>query len=221
MKIKKLKLLGSASALAMILATTNAYATLQYLGEIDLSGSGLGNVNTLLTMKSPRNTTTESGAVSWNGLSSVTKGDTLAINNTLLLSSLGTNASDLRIIFNASEPGNAQNSITLDDLVATIYSPDGDALWNSGTFTSISFPSTFNGTGASGFAFGLDATQSEQAQKFFDGVNRLGLSASASAATGGNETFFATATPVPEPETYAMMLFGLSMIGFVARRKKN
>lgn len=28
-------------------------------------------------------------------------------------------------------------------------------------------------------------------------------------------------TPVPEPETYAMMMMGLGLIGFVARRRKN
>jgi hypothetical protein len=27
-------------------------------------------------------------------------------------------------------------------------------------------------------------------------------------------------TPVPEPETYAMLLFGLGLMGIVARRKK-
>jgi hypothetical protein len=225
MKSRQLKLLSSAGAIAMILATANANATLEYLGPVDLTGTGLGNVNTLLTIQSPANTTTESGSVSWNGSSNVTTGDTQAINNTLSLSSLGTSASDLRIIFNPVEPGNAAaNSITLDNLVATIYSPTGDALWNSGTFNSVTFPTTETGTGRAGFSFGLDATQAAQAQTFFDGANRLGLAATALDATGGHETFFATtaqASPVPEPETYGMLLAGLGLVGFVSRRRRT
>lgn len=215
MNTRKLKLLSSAGAVAMVLAATNANASLESLGQLDLTGTGLGNVNTLLTIQSPRNTTTETGAVSWNGSTSVTTGDTQAINNTLLLSGLGTQASNLLIVFNPVEPGNASNSIMLNNLVATIYSPTGDALWNSGTFTSISFPETDNGTGKAGFLFGLDTTQSAQAQTFWDGANRLGLSATASDATGGHETFFATTTqvsPVPEPSTYLMLFGGLVLL---------
>lgn len=215
MNTRKLKLLSSAGAVAMVLAATNANASLESLGQLDLTGTGLGNVNTLLTIQSPRNTTTETGAVSWNGSTSVTTGDTQAINNTLLLSGLGTQASNLLIVFNPVEPGNASNSIMLNNLVATIYSPTGDALWNSGTFTSISFPETDNGTGKAGFLFGLDTTQSAQAQTFWDGANRLGLSATVSDATGGHETFFATTTqvsPVPEPSTYLMLFGGLALL---------
>lgn len=37
-------------------------------------------------------------------------------------------------------------------------------------------------------------------------------------ATGGSESF--VTTPVPEPETYAMLLAGLGLMGFVARRRR-
>lgn len=37
-------------------------------------------------------------------------------------------------------------------------------------------------------------------------------------ATGGSESF--VTTPIPEPETYAMLLAGLGLMGFVARRRK-
>lgn len=214
-KFSKLKLLSSAAAVAMVLAAGNANATLQPLGQVDLTGTGLGNVNTLLTIQSPGSSTTETGSVSWNGFSSVTTGNTQAINNTLSIGTLGASASNLLIVFNASEPGNAANSITLTNLVATIYSPKGDALWNSGTFSSVSFPTTETGTGKAGFLFGLDSIQAAQAQSFWSSSNRLGLTASASDATGGHETFFATTTsvsPVPEPSTYLMLFGGLALL---------
>lgn len=40
-----------------------------------------------------------------------------------------------------------------------------------------------------------------------------------SAATGSMYSFESTVSAVPEPETYGMMLAGLGMLGFVARRR--
>jgi hypothetical protein len=41
--------------------------------------------------------------------------------------------------------------------------------------------------------------------------------------TGGERLWISsnTVAPVPEPETYAMLLAGLGLIGFTARRRKN
>lgn len=47
-------------------------------------------------------------------------------------------------------------------------------------------------------------------------VTGTGISGS-SASYGGN----IVATPVPEPETYAMLMAGLGVVGFVARRRKS
>ena len=41
------------------------------------------------------------------------------------------------------------------------------------------------------------------------------------AAPSGVYTFIASAAPVPEPETYALMLAGLGIVGFVAARRSN
>jgi hypothetical protein len=38
---------------------------------------------------------------------------------------------------------------------------------------------------------------------------------------GGEIRTFVTATPVPEPETYALMLAGLGLVGLVARRRSR
>ena len=40
-------------------------------------------------------------------------------------------------------------------------------------------------------------------------------------ATAVNATYTVTAAPVPEPETYAMLMAGLGVVGFMARRKKK
>jgi hypothetical protein len=221
MNIHRMKLLTVAGSVALALSATNANATLELLGAVDIVGTGLGAVNTILTITSPANSTTESGSVSWNGTDDVTSGDTQAINHTLTIGDIGAaTSSELRIVFNPVEPGNDTNGVTLDNLIATIYSPGGTPLWNSGDLpASIFFSTTDLGTGKSGFLFGLDVPQAAAAQAFWDSANRVGLYGAVSDATGGHETFFALAAPVPEPETYSMMLAGLGIMGLIARRR--
>jgi hypothetical protein len=203
-----------------------AHAQLVLVSPEDFGGTGLGSVNTVLTITSPANSTFESGAVGIDatGAQFVT-GDTQAQTMARTLGSLGvTSAADLRVVFNASEP--AGGAITLDDLVLNIYSANGSVLFTSAAFTPVSFASTSTGTGNSGFVFGLTSSDAASAQNLafgsgFEG-NYVGLSAAASDATGGLETFYvantANVTPVPEPGTYAMLLAGLGVMGFVARR---
>ena len=143
------------------------------------------------------------------------------------LGELGVNsAEDLRIVFNAAEPGpegSVNNGITLDNLVLSIFDPAGAVLFTSDAFTPITFNSTFPGTGNAGFVFALSGSEITAAQSAFGGdfgLNLVGLSASASSAAGGNETFFAVAAPpVPEPSTYAMMGAGLLGLAWLRRRK--
>ena len=47
----------------------------------------------------------------------------------------------------------------------------------------------------------------------------IGTIAAGTSASVGYEYVFST-TPVPEPETYAMLLAGLGLMGFIARRRR-
>jgi hypothetical protein len=55
--------------------------------------------------------------------------------------------------------------------------------------------------------------------------DRVGLSATATNAIRGFETFFVANLPtvaaIPEPETYALMMAGFGVVGFVASRRKR
>ena len=236
MILKRSTKLGLAVAAALGFASS-ANASLTMLAAEDFPGTGLGAVNTILTIQSPANSTTEFGMVSWNGTADVIIGATAltGASQTLTrsLSDLGiTSAANLRVVFNASEPGG--NAITLNGLTLTIYNANGSTFFTAPLDHPYDFANTQTGTGNSGFVFGLNGTETTQLQSLLNPLGgnfsslRAGLFAVASNATGGNETFFmanSTAllppTAIPEPETYAMILAGLGMLGFIARRRKR
>lgn len=228
MSCRQSKLLTMASLVAMAFTATTANAQLTYLGPQDFGGTGLGAVNTVLTIQ---NRGTEIGSVGLDGSGTqVITGDAKTGASQTLVRSLGdlgiNNAADLRVVFNANEPGNeGDNGIDLTNLILSIFSPAGTLLFNSGPFSAVSFADTFNGTGNAGFVFGLDGAQSALAQATaFSGNfgdNLVGLSATATLASGGPETFYILneAPPVPEPSTYAMV--GLGLLGLTWLRRKN
>ena len=217
-----------------------ANASLVLLNAQDFQGTGLGAANTILTIQSRGNSTTETGSV--GRLTSAPLVDKITGDAktgrfqtlTRTLNELGvTSADSLRVVFNALEPGNAANSIVLSNLVLSIFSQTGALLFNSGAFTPVTFLNTRTGAGNSGFVFGLDAEQAAAAQlAAFGGdplTTRVGLSATANNATGGFETFFVAnggpggggpgGNPIPEPATLALVSLGL--FGVISSRRRK
>lgn len=223
---KRLFAIGTTFALASAATSANA---LTFIGPQEFQGTGLGAVNTILTMQ---NTGTETASVGLDaGGNEVITGDAKTGASQTQVRSLGelglTNAGDMRIVFNAVEPGPAggvDNGITLDNLVLSIFDPSGAVLFTSDAFSPIDFSSTFTGTGNSGFVFALSNSEINAAQAAFTGdfgLNLVGLSATASQASAGNETFFVATAPIPEPSTYALMGAGLLGLAWIRRRKNT
>jgi hypothetical protein len=206
-----------------------AEASLVLDEAMQTSGTGLGTVNTILTVN---NTPTESGCVAFDGTADVVGPAACPVGiaggdeqtgesqtQTRTMEELGlTAAQQLRIVFNASEGG---DSIGVDNLVLTIFGSDGTELFNSGPFAPIVFPATFQGTGTAGFVFRLDDTQAAAAQPFFAAQNRIGLAASLSATSSGNETFFvadfegleASVTEIPTMSSLGLVFLALLLAG--------
>ena len=214
-------------AAAIAMCAGAAHAQLVLSGPEDFQGTGLGAVNTVLTIQSPGNSTSESGSVAWIGTGDLKSGDFksgASQTRTRTFAELGVmSAADLRVVFNALEPGNSANSIQLTGLTLGVYDSAGNLVFTSSTAQSYSFANTLTGAGNSGFVFALSAQDAAALQALFNESLRVGLSAQATNATGGFETFFVANAPVtiaiPEPASYALTLAGMGIVGLVARRR--
>jgi hypothetical protein len=204
---------------AVLLAApfTAAHGDIVFVGTVSINGTGLGAVNTVLTIQSKANNTAEQGCVTPTSNGSAFSTGNLVGN----LCSIGSNddlktgasqtltrnlldvgilsGSAFGIIFNASEPGG--NSISLDNLVAYFMNTSGQT-FSANLFcgSECDFASTQEGTGKSGALFMLNNTQAASLQTFITnsggaGNVYVGLGAAAGnkpgfEATGGLETFF-------------------------------
>ena len=124
-------------------------------------------------------------------------------------------------------------------VVSKIGGGDGSASVNVGDASSFSFvwgsPDTFNAIDIYSDGFGMVSYTGQQLA-VAHGFSANGNNANTGLFTisgvegatidhvvfrsGGVAFEVAVANPVPEPETYAMMLAGLAAMGFVARRRR-
>jgi hypothetical protein len=250
MRIKK-QLTVAAVGWALAALSASASASLVFDGELTVGAQGFGNANRLLTISSKGNATFESGAIGISGGNIVSLepgildslvyngngvrnagGDTVnpleggLKNGIPTLGSLNwSTGSDVHLLFNAAE--NNDDGLNVTDVTLKFYSGNTVIAAIDGNFA---LASTVMGQGNAGYLISVDAAQ----QTFLNSTvftgqfsdYRIALESTITGVSGGAESFSAlTAMPivsaVPEPETYAMMMAGLGLLGFTARRRNK
>ena len=232
-----------ALAAVATLGVGTARADLVLVGTVTVGGTGLGTVNTVLTLTSQGASSNEQGCVGRGAatdfIGSTPVGNCVAgpapdvqtgasQTQTRSLAEAGiTTGTNFALLLNAVEPGG--NSITLNGLTVTFYSPTGTVLHTATYFgTPHDFPTTQTGTGNTGEMFVLTPGEAATVQGFITAVGagnvRVGISTALTNATGGPETYFifnsGAATVTPEPSTVVLMATGLvGLVGFVRRRR--
>jgi hypothetical protein len=140
--------------------------------------------------------------------------------------SLGiTSASQIGVLFNATEP--AGDSVNVLDVTLKFYTSGGTFL--GAIDGQQNFPSSNPGNGVAGFTFAVEQAQQSQVNTWLGqggAGTTFALEASIANFAGGPETFLVynlgtSVAPIPEPETYALMLAGLGALGFIARRRRR
>ena len=263
-KSKNLKRLAAAAVAMSVFALPQAAsASLVYDESILITGQGFGNNPRLLTEQENGNgDDIESACVSAGSGGSIGFGSGSCISDSDVFKGNGfsnfggdevnpqgdnhkygiptigemgfEDASDIGILFNATEPGG--DGLSIDDLTLKFYQ-DGNLV--AAIDGSHEFGNTEQGNGRAGFVFVVDQEQQDYLNEAVFGLPdfsdiRIALEATISDAQGGPESFLAVnlgrsssggstgstgGTPVPAPA--GLGLFALAAAGLVTRRRRR
>lgn len=232
-----------AAAAAILTGASPAFADLLYVNGVQVKGTGLGAVSTVVTvqdnnLKGGTDNGIESGCVTYSGnLAKPTYDCQLGLqggdntagsagNNTYLLNSITglTDASQLGLVVNVSE-GAPTNDATLTDLYLSLY--------NKTTGTTEYFAYTgpdlvlkdSDGVGVSGkHRFVLDSAQGLAAKAFCPVLSDCVVGGGVQFAYGTTEatpeTVYVGAFERELPEPTSIALFGVGLLAFRAKRRQ-
>jgi hypothetical protein len=242
---------AAAVAMAALALPSAASASLVYDSSILAPAQGFGTAPRDLTLQANGQDTFESGGLGVSTAGTIVFGSVVADSSVHLgngvtnqsgttslpgpladdqkygiptIGALGiTNANQIAVLFNATEPQG--DSVNVTDLTLKFYTATGVLL--GAIDGQQNFASSNAGNGVAGFTFTVDAGQ----QAYVNGLlangptTTMALEASIADFAGGPETFLiynlsTPVTAVPEPATYALILAGVGIIGFVAKRRR-
>lgn len=149
-----------------------ASANLIFDNDVDAKGTGFGTQANILTLHDTGGaglaTDVEDGTVAWSGTDQTCTGNDVVctpIGKTSLYT-FGQldldSAEQVILIWNPDEVGTSVQT-NVDELVLTIYNPDGTTFFTASLASPVSFTTiNHNGVGGEGFGFRLDSTEAAE-----------------------------------------------------------
>lgn len=208
---------------------------------VEDTGTGFGNVLSVLALQQHGSATTEAGSVLWNGSADVLGGDAKPQSQTVTVAQLAANgfdSSNLIVILNLNQTG-SHPELDVHSFTMRFYtSVDGSSyfdavydindVWNTGSTLGLSPEGNGLGTGQAGYAFRVIFEGTESADFFANAAHRIGALVDTpidNEANAGPENFYmgdadiSQVIPIPEPATLAVLLLTGSL-ALLAPRKK-